>query len=244
MNITIINQALPNGKPTLIGSRSISIDHNSQHVFTVANFTTETSPPYYDPEGDDMKYIVILSIPTGLGELKVDGVNVVLNQLVYSAEISSGKLVYHAPASVEESNQSVFRFDVADVGSSNVSGLDRGVVTISVAEKVNEPPTVGDNNLSVNSNETLTFTKEHFVDNTTPAFSDPENQDAEFLKVLTLPTNGTLIHNSSSVTQNQIIPFTEIVNGLFIYSAPNLQVVEDFSFDFSISEAGSNIFTE
>ena len=231
MNITIINQALPNGKPTLIGSRSISIDHNSQHVFTVANFTTETSPPYSDPEGDDMKYIVILSIPTGLGELKVDGVNVVLNQLVYSAEISSGKLVYHAPASVEESNQSVFRFDVADVGSSNVSGLDRGAVTISVAKKVNEPPTVGDNSLSVNSNETLTFTKEHFVDNTTPAFSDP-------------PTNGTLIHNSSSVTQNQIIPFTEIVNGLFIYSAPNLPGAQDFSFNFSISEAGSNIFTE
>ena len=243
MNITIINQALPNGKPTLIGSISISIDHNSQHVFTVANFTTETSPPYSDPEEDDMKYIVIQSIP-GLGELKVDGVNVVLNQLVYSAEISSGKLVYHAPASVEESNQSVFRFDVADVGSSDISGLDRGVVTINVAEKANEPPIVGDNNLSVDSDETITFTKEHFVDNTTPPFSDPENQEPEFLKILTLPTNGTLIHNSSSVTQNQIIPFTEIIAGLFVYSAPNLQLAEDFSFDFSISEVGSNIFTE
>mgnify|MGYP003650928965 CR=1 FL=1 len=60
MLYTITNTGSTNARPSSIGSNSISVDYEGEYVFTVANFTTETTPPYEDPEGDALSYIKVL----------------------------------------------------------------------------------------------------------------------------------------------------------------------------------------
>ena len=44
MIISITTSALSNSRPSAIGSNSISIDYGNDYTFTLADFTTDTSP--------------------------------------------------------------------------------------------------------------------------------------------------------------------------------------------------------
>ena len=241
MLITITNGGLPNGRPTKIGVNAIDVLYGVQHVFTIANFTTETSPPYSDPENDPLSYIKILSLPsTGVIELNSSPVSI--NDNISSGDLSSGNLIY-IPSS---SGYFQFLFDVADTGSNSLSGLDTGLISMNVADEINLPPTaVGNGAISIDYSVTIFFTRANFTTNTTPSYSDPENDSAESLKILSLPSAGTLRHNGSVVTINQVIPFTEIDAGYFIY-LPNITITDSqqLDFDFSIADSGSGIFVE
>ena len=247
MLITITNNGLSNGRPTSIGANTISnIQHGSVHVFTLANFTTETSPQYSDPESDPLKYIKITSIISGNGSLKLNNVDVVLGQVIFSGDISSGNLKYESDGSVSSAYLSSFGFDVADTGSSSLSGLPDGVMTLSVLVEANGAPTsVGDGSVTGDWSATIFFTRADFTTNTLPAYADPENDSAESLKILSLPSTGTLRHNGNIVTANQVIPFSEIDSGYFIY-LPNTTItsLQQLDFDFSIADSGSGIFIQ
>lgn len=239
MLYTLTNQPLANGRPVQIGANSVSILNRASHVFTVANFTTETSPVYSDPEGDAASYVKILSLPTA-GTLLLSGVPVTLDQLIVVGNISAGNLVYVSDQ-IDPSSVGVFTFDVADVGSQSLSGLTDGVFTINVAEVINQQPTcVGDNTIAKNYGESHTFTIANFTTETTPSYSDPEGDAAYAVKILTLPLQGTLNFNGSPVSTNQIILATEISAGLLTYS-PNVSITDAQtpSFTFAVADVGS-----
>lgn len=245
MLITITNSGRPNGRPTTIGANTIDgVEHGGSYAFTLNDFTEETTPAYSDPEGDLIKYIQIQSIPSGSGVLELSGTAVSLNQLIYSGDISAGNLKYEASASVLESNQGVFKFDVADAGSSSLSGLNTGIMTVNVLEKENNPPdAVGDNSLTTENGETIVFTKNNFTSETNPSYSDPEGDDAFSLKILSLPSSGTLSLNNSLVTQGQEILFDQIALGMLTYVPAQNTSLHTLSFEFSISDEGSKQFT-
>jgi hypothetical protein len=242
MLYTITNNGLTNGRPVSIGSKTISILNRATHIFTLANFTTETSPVYSDPEGDAVSYIKILQLPVD-GTLRLSGSNVSLNQIIIVANITAGNLSYVSDT-VNPAYSEVFRFDIADNGSQSLSGLTTGIMTMNVAAIVNSPPScVGNNTISKTYNQAHIFTIANFTSETTPAYADPDGDAAYALKILTLPTNGDLYFNGFLATVNQEILMTEVAAGLLTYVPnPAITTTQSLPFNFSLSDIGSRTF--
>ena len=188
MLYTITNTGSTNARPSAIGANSIAVDFEGEHVFTVANFTTETTPVYADPEGDALSYIKVITLPTN-GELQVDAVTISAGTIVSTGVISAGNFKYVAPnPGAFVKGDAAFTFDAADSGSNTLSGLSDGVITFSINAEVNSPPdSVGDNTVNGTYGTTTTFTAADFTTNTTPAYSDPDGDAAYKVKVTSLP---------------------------------------------------------
>tara|TARA_R110002050_G_scaffold300046_1_gene467484 strand:+ start:87 stop:830 length:744 start_codon:yes stop_codon:yes gene_type:complete len=247
MIYTITNGGLANGRPSSIGSNSIDVDNRVEYSFTIENFTTETSPPYSDPEDDDMSYIKILTLPV-LGTIRLNGSLVLAGQIIQAGSLSTGNLKYICSDQDLGYSES-FSFDVADTGSQTISGLQTGVMTINARDVVNLPPdVVGDNNIGIEFDEIFAFTAADFTTNTTPPYNDPEGDAPSKLKILSLPIpeKGILFFNGLEVQVNQVIDFSQVQ--YLNYAPVLLQTQETLaktaSFRFSISDEGSGLFTE
>lgn len=245
MIYTLTNSGLTNGRPTQIGANTISIANRISHVFTIANFTTETVPVYEDPEDDAMSYVKILTLPNNGGSIELNGVAMVAGDLATVGEISTGNLIYIYD-DIDTQYSDVFTFDVADVGSNSLSGEATGIFTMEVASKENLPPdSVGNNTIPLNYGDSYTFTAADFTSNTTPAYNDPEGDAAGLLKILDLPVDGNLWFNGSLVIANQEVSFTEITAGYLIYIPDaGITTTQSLEFNFSIADEGSGIFVQ
>jgi hypothetical protein len=244
MLYTITNTGLQNGRPTAIGANTIAVASEATHVFTLANFTTETAPVYTDPEGDAISYIKILSYPQN-GNLYLSGIQVNVNDLIFSGNITANNFTYVAEVANDIAYNDLFSFDAADIGSNSLSGLSTGKITMAVASAVNQPPSeVGDNSFILNHGDSIVFTVADFTTATTPAYADPEGDPAAKIKILTLPINGTLKFNGTNVIINQVITVAEISAGYLVY-VPDLLVetLQNLSFNFSVADSGSGLFT-
>ncbi len=115
-NFNINVTAYSNQAPT-IGDGERSTNYGDPIIFTRADFTTNTTPPYFDPEGDAALTLRIDSLPTG-GLLKLDGINVVINQQIdFTTEIDTGLFTYTPDLNVTTSHTVDFLFSIADAGS-------------------------------------------------------------------------------------------------------------------------------
>jgi hypothetical protein len=246
MTITVLNQAAPTPRPTSIGARTITTDYETVYTFTLEDFTTLTTPVYSHPNNSQASFIKIMSLPSsGILELNQNQAGALQEgDLIPVGDISSGNFVYDPDDSIETENNISFQFDISDSESNSFSGLSSGIMTVITTAKENgKPSQVGDNTIFVDSLSTHTFTRADFTTNTTPAYLDPEGDDAYKLKITSLPSQGQLTHNNVNVTLAQEILFTEIDSGLFRYVAPNLVLLTNFTFDFEISDVGSKQYT-
>lgn len=239
-NVTI--GAYVNQPPTQIGNNSINMEHNATYVFTLSEFI-DTVPPYSDPEGDAPSLIKITTLPTV--DLLLSGVPVTLNQEIDVADINSNLLTYIADAGITTEYDDAFEFDIADTGSLTFPGLV-GVMNIYVGEAVNLPPSeVGDGAATVDYGETLIFTSAMFTTGTTPVYVDPEGDNPQAVKILTLPNLGIIYYNGIPVTANQIISVADIDSGLLTYTPDNADTDGDVQgFTFAVSDVGSGEFVE
>lgn len=245
MLYTITNTGSTNARPSAIGKNAITVDFEGEHVFTVANFTTETTPAYADPEGNALSYVKVITLPSA-GELQVDAVAISAGAIVSTGVISAGNFKYIADnPGVTLSPAYSFSFDVADAGSNTLSGLSTGIMGITINAEVNSPPdSVGDNTVNGTYGVTTTFTAADFTTNTTPAYSDPDGDAAYKVKVTSLPLSGVLSFNGSPVLVNQEILLSSVDSGYLVFNqdiaVKGSQVI---SFNFSISDVGSEQFT-
>lgn len=242
MIISITTGALSNSRPSKIGSLSINLDYSQIHTFTLANFTTETSPQYADPENDELSFVYIISLPEH-GDLYLDGGSVSIGDEIPSGAISTGNFTYVPDDTITDASSFSFKFDIADKGSSTVSGLETGLVTFNIAQKPFEAPSVvGDNSISKEYGETIIFTAENFTTETTPVYV---GASPYALKILSLPSGGSLQLNGVSVSINQEILITEISAGYFSFlPEPSVTTAVSYSFDFAVSDVLSKKFTE
>lgn len=240
MLYTITNSSPQNGRPTQVGSTTINISYGGTHVFTIANFTTETTPVYSDPEGDALSLVKVTSLPTS-GTLQVNGIDVVLGQSITAGDISTGNFTYIGSADGDFS----FGFDVADEGSNSFSGLDTGQATMSVSPAINLPPsTIGNNTFNLAYSVSKVFTVADFTSGTTPAYVDPEGDAASKVKILTLPANGNLVFNGTNVIANQEMTVAEIASGYLVYVPDLVETgLQNLSFNFSVADAGSGQYS-
>ena len=99
--ITLNISAQDNRPPNSSGWLSIALAYGATHIFTLPNFTTETSPAYGDPEGDPLDSIKITSLPSQ-GVLKKGIVAVIANEQITSAELTAGDLTYESDSADTE----------------------------------------------------------------------------------------------------------------------------------------------
>jgi len=125
---TVNVQAAQNLPPDSVGSKDFLIQENETLVFTRDNFTTETDPPYSDPEGDEASLLKVISLPQ-LGELFLNSTPVSINQIIDFNQIDSGQFTYISDISDDNPNvyiedsegnrfyTTTFEFEIADEGS-------------------------------------------------------------------------------------------------------------------------------
>ncbi len=119
-----------------------------------------------------------------------------------------------------------------------------GLFTINSAAYVNQAPSeVGDYTLNVDNRDTTILTLAMFTSATTPVYSDPEGDAPSNVRIDTLPADGTLYLNGVAVTAGQVIPVADINNNLLTYESPNQDALDQDTFNFSVSDAGSGQFT-
>lgn len=115
-----VNQYV-NLPPDAIGDNELTTANRQILVFTQTDFTTNTTPPYDDPEGDGPYKLKVKTLPSQ-GLLKLNNVNVVVNQEILFTQINSGLLTF-VPTDTNAAFTVDFDFDISDLGSQQFSGL-------------------------------------------------------------------------------------------------------------------------
>lgn len=112
-----INVTAYDNQPPAIGDGERTTNYGEAITLTRADFTTNTTPPYEDPEGDAPLTLRIDSLPTG-GKLELNGVAVVLNQeLSFVNDIDTGLFTYTPDLNSTAAHTVDFQFAIADAGS-------------------------------------------------------------------------------------------------------------------------------
>lgn len=208
-----------------------------EHIFKMSEFIED----YFDEEDDKPCKVLITSLPEkGIflykGEIITDS-----PIEIESCDIPS--LIYKVTDGQFGMDQ--FTFKIIDSNINNPKPSNMAIFRINVGERPNQPPSqVGDNTVNTAYNTPITISQDMLTTGTTPPYADPENDPAYMLKILSLPSEGTLKFNNTNVTVNQVIPFSGISTGGLTYS-PNGSNIEAHSiqFTFAISDTGSQQFT-
>lgn len=238
--IIVINVAgAVNQPPSQVGNNIFTVDYGVTKTFSLADFTTGTTPVYADPEGDAAENVRILTLPS-VGQLLLSAVPVLVNDVIAVGDL--GNLDYVPDNATLTSYVDNFTFEISDVGSSTYTGT--GIMSIQVNEYENQPPTVGNLSKSLDYGEVWVITEADLTTLTTPAYSDPEGDNPLYVKVVVVPTSGVLDYNGSTVVLNDVIPVSDINLGLLTYQ-PNLAETggDSDTFQFTIADDGSYTYS-
>jgi hypothetical protein len=230
--ITSARKTIVTNNPPRIGDNSLSLNHAAQHVFTLANFTTETNPVYYDAEGDAASIVKITQLP-GNGEIQLSGTPITLNQEIAVADI--GNLTYNADSNITASHSTDFKFKIQDAGSGSFSTVE-GTMNISVAEIVVNAPTVSNSNANL-----IAPTYQFKVADFTNGFADADGDSYKDVIIDNLPVIGSIAFSGTPVSKGDMIDLASI-SGL-IYTLPNNYTVESNSL-YKYSKDVKQIITE
>ena len=242
MSVTINDVA--NQAPSYVGQNQFTVAYGDTYTFTLDDFIGDEDPGagvmFVDPEGDDLEYIKITSLPTN-GTLKLKNVTVILNTLVSAADLSAGNFIYQASTAGEDAYVDTFNFSASDDGSHQFTS--GGVFTANASAYINLPPNaVGDGSITVDEGDVTVFTRAMFTTDTVPPYSDPENNAAYRLKLVTVPATGEIKLDGVTQTAGAIIFFSDIDLGKLTYvQAANAGGTMP-SFEFQIADEGSDIF--
>lgn len=240
-----------NQPPNNIGWVLLNIQNAASHTFTLANFTTETTPPYSDPEGDPLAAIKIMELPAQ-GSLELNGVAVTAGQEITSADLSGSLLVYISDQANTDGYLVFLSYSASDTGSNEFTSNVQSAY-ISVAEEAAgnlAPSSVGEGDRDIASGDDFVFTVASLTTALDPPYADPEGNPPYKLLITSLPEYGTLRFNGIVVTVGQEIPFDnggvdtiDILNGKLIYTNEEIPDQSTDTFGFQISDTGSQTYT-
>lgn len=207
---------IPNSRPT-IGLLTLNIANAGTHSFTLANFTTETVPPYYDPEGDAALELRIDTYPVH-GDLTLSGLAVSVGQIIPVANIPN--LLYTAKASREDDHLDAFNYNIKDTGSGQFSLAE--AVNINVAAKVFTAPVITNITANISTGQ-RSFSLTDF----TSTFSDTDGNSYKKVKLIKFPIMGSFSYLGSPVIEGDEVLLSNI-SGL-VYTLPMSYTIENGS---------------
>lgn len=118
---TITTNAYVNQPPTQVGNGSASTDYGQTYTFSSADFTTNTTPVYLDPEGDPAYQLRVIGLTT-IGTLRFNGINVTINQIIDMSDIDNDLFVFVPDNGTTTTYPDTFQYEVSDAGSQQFVG--------------------------------------------------------------------------------------------------------------------------
>lgn len=118
---TVTVESKVNQPPSQVGDNIVVTGYGETYTFSVADFTTNTTPVYSDPEGDAASLLKVTQLPP-TGELQLNGVAVTLNQEITFSDISSGLFTFVPDSGTTNEYSDQWTFEIADAGSGQFVG--------------------------------------------------------------------------------------------------------------------------
>ncbi len=171
---------------------------------------------------DQLQAVQITALPTA-GELKIGSIAVNVNDIVQVAQLPN--LIFEPSLNEFGPDYANFKFKVSDGG---LWSVDDYTMTINVTP-VNDAPASQDAEVTASNDFPYVFEAADFP------YTDVENQPLVDLKIVSLPTKGSLQLSGNAVTAGQNVPAAQV--GDLSYSA----IAGEFgaaytSFDFQVSD--------
>lgn len=119
------------------------------------------------------------------------------------------------------------------------------VITLAIAAESNQPPNKpGVVSVNLAYNQLYAFTVADFTTLASPAYSDPEGDAFQNVKILTIPTQGALTINAIAAAPNDIVTEAQIIAGLLKYQC-DVADLDGYSenFTYTTSDIGSNTYS-
>lgn len=113
---TVNTNAYVNQPPNVVGNGAATTSYGVTYTFTRADFTTNTTPAYSDPEGDPAGNLRVLTLPA-TGELQYNSIAVTINQVISFTDIDSGLFTYVPDNGTTTGYVDTFTFEIADTVS-------------------------------------------------------------------------------------------------------------------------------
>ena len=191
INVTAVND------PPTAADNTVATAEDNAYIFTAGDFNFSDADT-----GDALSGVKIVSLPTA-GTLALDSATVTTNRSVPRPDIDAGKLRFTPAANANGDAYASFAFKVNDGTEDSAANYN---MTIDVTA-ANDPPTAADKTVTTAEDTPYTFTVGDFN------FSDPDGDDLANVKIVSLPTAGTLALDSATVTRNRQVLRADIAGG-------------------------------
>ncbi|WKN31504.1 tandem-95 repeat protein [Porifericola rhodea] len=212
-----------NDNPTA-QNQSVSFNEDVEYTFTSTDFTTN----YADVENDTFVGIIIKSLPAS-GSLKLNGVDVSVDDEISESDLANGNLTFEPVADQNGVPYTTFDFQVKDAANRYSVSY---TMTANVLA-VNDAPVSADKTVSTPEDTDYVFSDVDF------AFSDVADGDAYTSVVIrSLPSSGTLFYNGIEITQSDVDDATKFADrALFTFSPEADDNGTGYTaFDFSVED--------
>ena len=194
---------------------------------------TLLSSGFEDPDGDDISELKIISLPAN-GAINLNGSPVAGNAVISASDLDN--LVYTPNENYNGSDE--FDWNASD---GDEFAPENGKFTLTI-NPVNDLPIISDLEKNGTEGEAITFKKTNF----TNVFDDVDGDDLAKIKIISLPLDGTLSLDGTSIKVDDEMNSQDIVN--LIYD-PEVEFtgLDNFSWngsdgtDFSANNASVNI---
>lgn len=205
--------------PPVVSNITKTIKEDAPYSFTLADFTSK----YTDDDNDPLLNVRIESLPDK-GTLRLDGVNVTVNQVITSGNLS--KLVFTPALNWDEGTTS-FAWNASD-GETYAAAPAQVIFTV---EALNDAPTIADVERSGDEGVNVIFTLLDF----SSKFTDVDGDSLVKIRIESLPAHGSLRLGNENVTANQQINADQISNLRYV---PDPFFFGQDSFGWSGSDGG------
>jgi len=194
----------------------VAVAENMSYTFTIGNFGFSDSNDL--PLANNLRAVEITTVPDK-GTLTMGGTAVGPGQLVTAADVNAGNLRFTPAANATGLPYTSFTFQVEDDGGTLNGGADLDLVprtlTINVFRQECQPP-IG-TNLVVTTAEDLPYALRV---SDFPVSMCSEGLSVAAVRIMSLPTSGTLKDNGASVQPGQYVPVSDLAAGGLVYTPP------------------------
>lgn len=255
--------------PESLGEVMVTVKVGQTITLTRQMLMTSSFPPYYQKQG----YPIFSSMITGTGKDKAnlcaefanDG-SILKQPNFASIDIWGTPVGFKANNTMYNNDLDSTFFEANEVKIKGIAigidyvsfiarcvdnkndfsdwSADIGKLWINVVSATNQPPSaVGDGIQTFDIGLVKILTPAMFTTQTTPVYSDPENDPAYELKLTSLPAKGILTFNGLACKVGDIIPMSQIALGTFRFNDLGVfTFTQQTTFNFELNDMGSQIF--
>ncbi|GAB4331302.1 MAG: hypothetical protein OHK0038_06080 [Flammeovirgaceae bacterium] len=230
-NATDIIIYIYNNAPTT-SDKTVTTDEDVELTLVTSDFS------FADADGDDLHSIIITQLETN-GALRLNGVDVTLNQVISKVDLDANKLKFMPNSGEFGTAYANFKFKVIDsfnsMDANNTGYSAEKTITINVNEVVSggNPPTAANESITGFEDTNYKFSASDFNN----SFSDMDGDVFASIIVTSIPSEGTLNYNGSAISVNQEVSLADFTAEKLVFIPDNHENGTSYtSFNFKVKD--------